>query len=222
MGQGFDVCLGDPREARSMEECFESEFVRTLVVQAGLVMFGRKPAAVFGFTPRAWKGIDARAGHLLSARLFSLYAQKTAERGMRLAWLTSRGPGCMLLAWRPALVRNLLSSEENRAFLVEAGLPVDSDEALACAFVGRLRAYYAGRADFPHEVGLMLGYPVEDVRGFMADGGRGAKVVGCWRCYGDVLAARRRFEELGRAELACKRLYAEGVCVGELLRMGAA
>ena len=81
MGQGFDVCLGDPREARSMEECFESEFVRTLVVQAGLVMFGHKPAAVFGFTPRAWKGGDARAGHLLSARLFSLYAQKTAERG---------------------------------------------------------------------------------------------------------------------------------------------
>ena len=68
----------------------------------------------------------------------------------------------------------------------------------------------------------MLGYPVEDVRGFMADGGRGAKVVGRWRCYGDVLAARHRFEELGRAELTCKRLYAEGVCVGELLRMGAA
>lgn len=39
-----------------MEECFESEFVRTLVVQAGLVMLGHKPAAVFGFTPRAWKG----------------------------------------------------------------------------------------------------------------------------------------------------------------------
>lgn len=63
-----------------MEECFESEFVRTLVVQAGLVMLGHKPAAVFGFTPRAWKGGDTRAEHLLSARLFSLYAQKTAER----------------------------------------------------------------------------------------------------------------------------------------------
>ena len=105
----------------------------------------------------------------------------------------------------------LLSSEENRAFLAEAGLPVDSGDALAGAFVGRLRSCYAGRANFPHEVGLMLGYPVEDVRGFMADGGRGAKVVGRWRCY-----------ELGRAELACKRLYAEGVCVNELLRMGAA
>ena len=128
----------------------------------------------------------------------------------------------MLLAWRPALVRNLLSSEENRAFLTEAGLPIDSDDALACALVGRLRGYYAGRADFPHEVGLILGYPVEDVRGFMADGGRGAKAVGRWRCYGDVLAAQRRFEELGRAELACKRLYTEGVCVSELLRMGAA
>lgn len=106
-----------------MEECFESEFVRTLVVQAGLVMLGHKPAAVFGFTPRAWKGGDTRAEHLLSARLFSLYAQKTAERGMRLAWLASRGAGCMLLAWRPALVSKLLSSEEKPCVSRRGGSP---------------------------------------------------------------------------------------------------
>ena len=55
MGHGLDVCMGDPREARTIEECLESEFVRTLVCQAGLVISGHKPAAVFGFTPRAWR-----------------------------------------------------------------------------------------------------------------------------------------------------------------------
>ena len=224
MGQGIDGCVVDPREASSMEECLESEFVRTLVAQAGLVISGHKPAAVFGFTPRAWKTGDARRKRMLSAQLFSLYAEKTAEYGVRLAWLASRGEGCMLLAWRPSQVEGLLSSEENRAFLAQAGLPCAGTEgdALVAALISRLRSYYSGRADFPHEVGLILGYPVEDVRGFMADGGRGAKAVGRWRCYGDVRAARARFEELGREELRCKRLYSEGVPMRELLRMGAA
>ena len=53
MGNGLDVCMADPREAQTIEECLESEFVRTLVCQAGLVISVHKPVAVFGFTPRA-------------------------------------------------------------------------------------------------------------------------------------------------------------------------
>ncbi len=222
MGQGIDGIVIDPREASSMEECVESEFVRTLVAQAGLVISGHKPAAVFGFTPRAWKAGERRRKRRLSAQLFGLYAKQTERYGVRLAWLASRGDGCMMLSWRPSQVAGLLSSEENRAFLREAGLPTSDASALAAAIVSRLRSYYAGRSAFPHEVGLILGYPVEDVRGFISDGGRGAKAVGRWRCYGDVASARERFEELGRQELRCKRLYSEGVPMRELLRMGAA
>ncbi|WP_321973454.1 DUF3793 family protein [Paratractidigestivibacter sp.] len=223
MGQGIDGIVIDPREASSMEECVESEFVRTLVAQAGLVIFGQKPAAVFGFTPRAWKRGDARAKRSLSARLFSIYARETERYGVSLVWLANRrDAGTMLLAWRPAEVETVLADKATRALLAEVGLPVDSAHGLMSALVARLRSYYAGRSDFPHELGLVLGYPVEDVRGFMADGGRGAKVVGRWRCYGDVDSAERRFSELSRAERACKRLYSEGVPMRELLRMGAA
>ena len=88
--------------------------------------------------------------------------------------------------------------------------------------IARLRAYYAGRIAFPHELGLVLGYPLEDVRGFIADGGRGAKVVGRWCCYGNVEAARQRFDELGQKERECRRLYAHGMPIRQLLEMGAA
>lgn len=206
-----------------MEESVESEFVRCLVAQAALVIAGLKPAAVFGFIPRAWKKGDARSMRSLTAQLLAYYANKTRDYGVRLAWLGVRdASGCMMLAWRPAQVAALLADESSRAFLAEAGLPVTNERELMAAYVGRLRAYYAGRAEFPHEVGLVLGYPVEDVRGFMADGGRGAKAVGRWRCYGNVDAARRRFEELGREERRYKRLYSQGVPMRELLRMGAA
>ena len=223
MGQGFDGIVIDPREASSMEECAESEFVRTLVAQAGLVIFGKKPAAVFGFTPRAWRSGDARQKRSLSARLFAAYARQTERYGVRLAWLAERrGGGEMLLAWRQSTVEALLADAASRDFLAEMGLPTCSESELMASLASRLRSYYAGRADFPHELGLVLGYPVEDVRGFMSDGGRGAKAVGRWRCYGDVASAERRFQELSREELRCKRLYSEGVPMRELLRMGAA
>ena len=225
MGQGLDVCMVDPSEARSMEECLESEFVRTLVCQAGLVIAGHKPAAVFGFTPRAWKagGEGAhRRKRALSAELLSVYASRTCAYALRLTGLARHADGLMLLAWRPTQVEGLLADADSRAFLAGKGLPADDAEDLMAALISRLRSYYAGRARFPHEIGLVLGYPLEDVRGFMADGGRGAKVVGRWRCYGNVEAARRRFDELGSRERECRRLYAQGTPVRDLLRMGAA
>ncbi len=223
MGQGLDTFLGEPGDAETLEDCAESEFVRTLVCQAGLVMAGQKPAAVFGFTPRAWKGeCLALSKRSLCDRLLSAYAPRLAAYGVRLAWLARKPGGVMLLAWRPALLEGLLADAENRAFLAGRDLPCTGADALASGLIARLRAYYQGKRDFPHEVGLALGYPLADVTGFMADGGRGAKAVGRWRCYADVDAARRRFEELTSLERRCKCLYLQGVPVTELLRMGAA
>lgn len=102
MGHGLDVCMGDPREAQTIEECLESEFVRTLVCQAGLVISGHKPAAVFGFTPRAWRGGDHRQKRALSARLLATYAASTRRYGLCLAGLSRHADGLMLLAWRPS------------------------------------------------------------------------------------------------------------------------
>ncbi len=223
MGQGLETFLGEPAEAATLEGCLEAEFVRTLVCQAGLVMAGQKPAAIFGFTPRAWKSAGcSREKRGVSARLLAVYSTKLAPYGVCLAGLARKSDGLMLLAWRPACVADLLAADENRAFLAECGLDDADPRSLMGSLVRRLREYYQGRRAFPHEIGLVLGYPVEDVRAFLADGGRGAKAVGRWRCYGDVDAAARRFEELTALEKRCKRLYLAGVPVTELLQMGAA
>lgn len=222
MGQGMDVCLAEPAEAGTLEEGLESEFVGCLVRQAGLVFLGAKPASVFGFMSRLAEAerSPSRARRIVG-ELLRTYASGLSSSGVRATGLGWRDGRLMLLVWRPDLVRAALSDEGARALLLRSGIRPDPDEALRC-LVGRLRSYYAGRASFPHEVGLVLGYPVEDVEGFIADGGRGAVACGRWKVYGDPLAARRRFEELGRRERDARRLYAEGVPVRELLRMGSA
>ena len=50
------------------------------------------------------------------------------------------------------------------------------------------------QSDFPHEVGIFLGYPLEDVKGFIANCGQRCKLCGVWKVYGDVDKARAMFE----------------------------
>ena len=60
---------------------------------------------------------------------------------------------------------------------------------------------------FPHEIGIFLGYPAEDVRGFVENGGCNYKLCGCWKVYGSVESARRKFAAYDRCrEYLCGRL----------------
>ena len=46
---------------------------------------------------------------------------------------------------------------------------------------------------FPHEIGVFLGYPPEDVMGFVRNKGKNYKYNGYWKVYGDVEQCKRRF-----------------------------
>lgn len=61
------------------------------------------------------------------------------------------------------------------------------------------------RLDFPHEIGLFLGYPPEDVCGFMENKACNCKCVGCWKVYGDEAAAQKKFDQYKK----CTRVYCD-------------
>lgn len=61
--------------------------------------------------------------------------------------------------------------------------------------ITRLRSRLQDREDFPHEIGLFLGYPPEDVCGFIANGGDCYKCIGCWKVYGDEEKAKKTFHQ---------------------------
>jgi hypothetical protein len=47
----------------------------------------------------------------------------------------------------------------------------------------------------PHEVGLFLGYPLDDVLGFIRHEGHGYKLCGVWKVYGDPERAKKQFRQ---------------------------
>ena len=44
-----------------------------------------------------------------------------------------------------------------------------------------MKQYASGEQGFPHEIGVFLGYPVEDVEGYMQNDGKNFLLVGYWK-----------------------------------------
>lgn len=59
--------------------------------------------------------------------------------------------------------------------------------------------------DFPHEIGLFLGYPLEDVQGFIENRAEGYKCVGCWKVYGDEEYAKQEFRAIKIVQIVIVR-----------------
>jgi len=63
---------------------------------------------------------------------------------------------------------------------------------------------------FPHEIGLFLGYPVEDVIGFIRYKGRNCKLCGLWKVYSDVDNKQKIFDKYKRCTEIYEKIFAQG------------
>ena len=90
----------------------------------------------------------------------------------------------------------------------------------ACGGCGRCVAQLIRRfresGEFPHEVGLFLSYPPEDVQGFIDHRACDFKCAGLWKVYSDEERAQRLFTRFKRCtEDYCARWQA-GSDIGQL------
>ncbi len=168
----------------------DKRFAQTLATACAATLAGLKCGSMFSFREGESAASDAaEADALLCAR------------GVRVRILGSCGEGKLVYVYRPAALEKRLRDEGVRAFLRRRGY--DPDDAEKC--FSRLSDLLAGGGEFPHEVGIFLDYPLEDVIGFIEKGSRACLCSGCWKAYGDPEAAQKRFEMYTR----CRRVYAQ-------------
>ena len=120
---------------------------------------------------------------------------------------THCGKGCiraLIYIYRPGRLQSDLDAEEAKDILLRFGY--EGSNLDGC--ISRLADRIYECDEFPHEVGLFLGYPPEDVKGFIELGGRSSKASGYWKVYGDVDRAQKQFERFSK----CTGVYLE--CLG--------
>ncbi|MDR0569820.1 MAG: DUF3793 family protein [Clostridiales Family XIII bacterium] len=177
-----------------MHDLFES----ALVERCAPVLLGKKPAALFP-KPVWWKSAHMRlfARYDLCCEAFS----RTERRDL-------------LFVYRPHLLSPALLRKPVPRALKALGYPVSGclDDDLRA-----LSRRLAKSSDFPHEIGFFLGYPPEDVLGFMRHGGRNYKLCGSWKVYGDVEKARALFSEFSNCKSLLLAVLRDG---GSILGIG--
>ena len=124
-------------------------------------------------------------------------------------WLSPKGPcllpirflagQALLYLYRPAGLRRDLRDARASELLHRAGYGDESCARCVAQLIRRFRE----SGEFPHEVGLFLSYPPEDVKGFIAHRANDFKCAGLWKVYGDEEKARALFAKYKK----CTEIY---------------
>lgn len=135
-----------------------------------------------------------------------------APQGICVLPLRFRAGKALLYLFRPGVLKRDLSGREARAILREAGYGDLSMGRCLRRLIDRLRL----GDDFPHEIGLFLSYPPEDVRGFIENRAQRSKLTGYWKVYGDEERAQKTFEQYKKCTEAYQRSLRAGIGLRQL------
>lgn len=162
-----------------------------------------------------------KTGSLISCPYFSredtireirLLNQTFMSKGLCALPLRYLNGRVLIYLFRPAQLRRDLSNIDAARVLSAAGYQSTKSEHCLAELIRRLNS----GGDFPHEIGLFLGYPPEDVRGFMENRARNFKCVGCWKVYGDEREAKKRFAQYQKCTDVYYRCWENGRSLTQL------
>ena len=112
----------------------------------------------------------------------------------------------LIYIFRPCMLQKELNLPENRSLMEKLGY---EDARIGCC-LNQLRQKLTEHTEFPHEIGVFLGYPLKDVVGFIENRGQNFTCCGCWKAYGDPAAARKHFAQLSKCTAVYLRLFHSG------------
>lgn len=136
---------------------------------------------------------------------------RLAPKGVQLRLYRMRGRALVYL-FRPDRLQKTLACPRVQALLGQYGYDAfTAEEAL-----DRLGMRLEASEDFPHEIGVFLGYPIDDVESFIEHGGRNFAACGCWKAYHNVCEARRIFAWYAKCRDVYTRLYRDGRSIDRL------
>ena len=125
--------------------------------------------------------------------------RRLSPKGLCLLPIRFLAGQALLYLYRPAELRRDLRDARVSELLRQAGY---EDESCARC-VARLACRFRESGEFPHEVGLFLSYPPENVKGFIAHRANDFKCAGLWKVYGDEEKARALFAKYKK----CTEIY---------------
>lgn len=110
-----------------------------------------------------------------------------------------------------------LSGGRVQQILIQMGYDSLTLQAVLSRFKGRYQAYMTQGREFPHEMGVLLGYPAEDVEGFIRNGGENFLYAGYWKVYGNLPSKLKLFQQFEAARKYLLQHVLRGMDIADII-----
>lgn len=149
--------------------------------------------------------LGAKAGEIISFPTFAPdYEQKMYyvkelfkdKKSIKYREIDMCGQCRKIFFYNPQKMDRVLSDSRIRKFLDILDYPRHEDsEAIFDYFIEKMHT----SSEFPHEIGIFLGYPLKDVMGFMGYGSLKLTKTHAWKVYGDSRISDMVYKEIREA-----------------------
>lgn len=181
-------------------------FDQFLAEQCAPVLAGLKPGSLFPYKPQPNERIQPLLrhwNHALSPKGVALTSVKRCRR-----------TGAYLFyVYRPGQIGAILRQPDVEAFLSAYGYAASQTIPQALQLLTRRMCT---QQEFPHEIGIFLGYPLHDVLGFLAHQGKNCLFTGCWKVYAEPDKAKALFRRFQQCTQHFREQFRQGLSVAEL------
>ena len=188
-----------------MSQDISRTFEAVLVRQCAPTLAGMKPGSIFCFNHSPLE---------VSRQKVCQWNKQLAPFGLTVQILLER-PGSssvIVFVYRHDRLEQMLSDDAYQSFLAEAGYERTNLDGLLEQLSYRLRT----QPEFPHEIGVFLGYPLRDVIGFIENHGRNFTCCGFWKSYGDPAEMQVCFACYRRCIQTYVAMFEQGIPIERL------
>ena len=134
------------------------------------------------------------------------------NKGIVVSVMKKQDHRALIYVYRKNKFSQMIHDSNVSEFLKNYGYSMDFEGRVLATLKQRISC----NVDFPHEIGVFLGYPLEDVIGFIKNAGKNCKCFGCWKVYCNECEARRTFERYKKCTNIYMNLYQCGIPVTKL------
>ena len=186
----------------------DGSFEAALVEQCAPTLAGLKPANLFLYQPSG----DREAVYDAAAN----WTRELAPYGVTVCILKEcrSQPSFLIYVYRKAWLGRILSERMTLSFLRMWGYRTSGgcDELLR-----QLSERLCLEQEFPHEIGIFLGYPLFDVVSFIENDGRNYAFCGYWKAYFDPASAQKRSDQYRKCTSIYKQMFKNGTPILRLI-----
>lgn len=131
--------------------------------------------------------------------------------------LEMRKKKIMVFLYRREELQEYLFSSQIRYFLKQNGYLSKSLEGMIAYLKRKYMLYQTKNIEFPHEVGVFLGYPLDDVKGFMENKGKNYLLSGYWKVYNKEFHQDKLFHYYNEGRMLLWKLLKDGITLRQIL-----